>query len=671
MKALLNSGVVCAFVLLTACGGGSDSGDVGGGSGGNNQPPILITAADSSAFAAVAVNTPEGMLQIGHYTDTLAVSQNAAFGRFQLCSNGGGRTVTVSTGLPLQQGSVITDKLEDCYLDSLNAVLQGEVTMTVTSTSQSDTNTTLVLDVNLSKALFKDSPQLTILDPLRVSLTNAPLLKQIKVEPRNSQVRFDFADGERLTLSQFTLTSQLDLSTALYNNEYQGRLAIGGFSRDLLFKTAVPLQGYIGEFPHQGRVDLSDSQNNILAISANQVINSELANVKFNTTETALYYWFDISDGAFWHWPGIGNNYSTSQFRHDNFALVSIVGKTDFTNFPTQGKVSYLFSRPVKDVSHYSLANFFSNVEWGYDSIAAEVTIEGALVHLTPVKPLIPGATYRLSSAEVISSLDRSTYIYSGQNITVSNAVKAVLSKDQVSFSINSGPTLSATQSVLQNPTGVTYQWQELSDIGVVFENPNLATTSFSVSGARAGQVANIRLNVTDALGNSHSEDASFYYHDSNMNVFYYESDRSDYIGQGQTRYLTTDNGVLSASTDAKSVVRASFSGQDQQSSIWWYMNFATASGTELAIGRYNDAIREPFQSETGNGLSIYGNGRGCNNLTGYFEIFEIEFTSSNSEENGYVTYNISKLALDYVQNCEGLEPAMRGKIRINSSYKL
>lgn len=670
MKALLNSGVVCVFALLTACGGGSDSGDVGGGSGGNNQPPILITAADSTVFAAMAVNTPEGMLQIGHYTDTLAVSQNVTLGSFQLCSNGGGRTVTVSTGLPLQQGAVITDKLEDCYLDSLNAVLQGEVTMTVTSTSQSDTSTTLVLDVNLSKALFKDFPQLTILDPLRVSLTNAPLLKQIKVEPRNSQVRFDFADGERLTLSQFTLTSKLDLSTALYNTEYQGRLAIGGFSRDLLFKTAVPLQGYIGEFPHQGRVDLSDSQNNILAISANQVINSELANVKFNTTDTVLYYWFDISDGTFWHWPGIGNNY-TRQFRHDNFELVSIVGNTDYTNFPSQGSVSYLFSRPVKEVKSYSLENFFNSIQWGYDDIAAEVTIEGALVHVTPVKPLIPGATYRLSSLEAISTLDRATYAYSDKNLTVSTAVKAVLSKNQVSFSASSGPTLSATQSVLEYPTGVTYQWQELSDIGVVFDNPNSATTSFSVPGAQAGQVANIRLTVVDALGNSHSEEASFFYHDSNINVFYYESDRGDSIGQGQTRYLTTNSGVLSASTDAKSVIRASFSGQDQQSSIWWYMNFATAYGTELAPGRYNDAIREPFQSETGNGLSIYGNGRGCNRLTGYFEIFEIEFTSSNNEENGYATYNVSKLALDYVQNCEGAEPAMRGKIRINSSYKL
>ncbi len=668
MKALLNSGVVCVFALLTACGGGSDSGDVGGG---NNQPPLLITAADSSAFAAVAVNTPEGMLQIGHYTDTLAVSQNTAFGSFQLCSNGGGRTVTVSTGLPLQQGSVITDKLEDCYLDSLNAVLQGEVTMTVTSTSQSDTSTTLVLDVNLSKALFKDFPQLTILDPLRVSLTNAPLLKQIKVEPRNSQVRFDFADGERLTLSQFTLTSQLDLSTALYSNEYQGRFAVGGFSRDLLFKTAVPLQGYIGEFPHQGRVDLSDSQNNILAISANQVINSELANVKFNTTETVLYYWSDISDGAFWRWPGMDNYNNIRHFRHDNFELVSIVGKTDFTNFPTQGRVSYLFSRPVKEVTSSSLANFYNSIEWGYDDIAAEVTIEGALVHLTPVKPLIPGATYRLSSFEAVSTLERSIYAYSGQNLTVSNAVKAVLTKNQVSFSANSGPTLSAAQSVLQYPTGVTYQWQELSDIGVIFDNPNSATTSFSVPGARAGQVANIRLKVVDALGNSHSEEAAFFYHDSNMNVFYYESDRGDYIGQGQTRYLSTDSGVLSTNTNNKSTIQSSFIGQEQQFSIWWYMNFATKPGNDLTPGRYDNATRGSFPSETGNSLDVYGDGRGCNILSGYFEIFEIEFTAANNEGNDDATHNISKLAFDYVQNCESREPAMRGKIRINSGYPI
>lgn len=64
------------------------------------------------------------------------------------------------------------------------------------------------------------------------------------------------------------------------------------------------------------------------------------------------------------------------------------------------------------------------------------------------------------------------------------------------------------------------------------------------------------------------------------------------------------------------------------------------------------------------------GNGRGCNRLTGSFEIFDIEFTET-VHDGGFKTFNVVKLALNFTQHCEGDEPAMRGKIRINSNYPL
>lgn len=101
-------------------------------------------------------------------------------------------------------------------------------------------------------------------------------------------------------------------------------------------------------------------------------------------------------------------------------------------------------------------------------------------------------------------------------------------------------------------------------------------------------------------------------------------------------------------------------------------MNFAAAKGSTLGPSLYDNAIREPFHSETGNGLSIFGNGRGCNSLKGFFEIFEIEFTEAVAgDDNGYEAFRVSKLALDFVQHCEGSMRAMRGKIRLNSNFRL
>lgn len=676
MKSLLNVGALSTVFLLTACGGSGGSGDagVGGGSGGgsNNLPAIVISADQVDAFAAIAVNSPEGMLQIGHYADTLAIAQSVSFGSLQLCSNGGARTVTVSAALPLQQGSVIKDVLQDCYIEALDSVLAGEVTLTVSTLQKTADTTTMVLDVNLTKALFKDYPGITVLDPVNVTFTNGPLLKQIQVEPRNAQVRFDFSDGDRFTLSNFTLSSRIDLATALYRNEFQGKIAFKEFSNTLMFKTAQPLQGYIGEYPHQGRIELSDSKNNILTLTTNQVINSELANVRFNTAETALYYWSGISDGAFWRWPGMNKQNGIRQFRHDNFNFVTAIGKTNLTDFPTQGTLSYLFSRPVKEISEHSLSDFFRNIDWWSESISAEVTIQGAVVHVKPTKALTPGQSYRLSPLEAVNELGQRVYVYSDQqDITVNDAVVAVLSKDRVSFSASSEPVLTADKSVLKNPAGVVYQWQELTDFGVVFSAPNSVTTSFTVPDAKAGQIVKVRLLVSDAMGNSHSNDASFFYHDNNVNVFYYESDRGDYIGAGATRFLSGNASTLRATSNIKSRINGSYEGQEEQHSIWWYMSFATADDKELVPGVYENATREPFKPEAGNGLSISGNGRGCNTLKGSFEIFEIEFTEVANADEGYDKYTISKLALDYVQHCEGNEPAMRGKIRINSNYRL
>ena len=48
-----------------------------------------------------------------------------------------------------------------------------------------------------------------------------------------------------------------------------------------------------------------------------------------------------------------------------------------------------------------------------------------------------------------------------------------------------------------------------------------------------------------------------------------------------------------------------------------WYLKFYAADGTAFAPGHYADAMGWPFQGAGHPGLSIYGNGRGSNQITG------------------------------------------------------
>ena len=135
----------------------------------------------------------------------------------------------------------------------------------------------------------------------------------------------------------------------------------------------------------------------------------------------------------------------------------------------------------------------------------------------------------------------------------------------------------------------------------------------------------------------------------------YFNSQPGDYIGQGEERTWTTDDGVFNASGEISSnVVEISFDGTD-----WWYLDFAAPSGQTLQPGPYDGATRYPFQSPTLPGLSVYGDGRGCNTLTGRFDILEISYTAQGQ---------IDRFAADFEQHCEEMGPALFGSIRYNAT---
>ena len=52
------------------------------------------------------------------------------------------------------------------------------------------------------------------------------------------------------------------------------------------------------------------------------------------------------------------------------------------------------------------------------------------------------------------------------------------------------------------------------------------------------------------------------------------------------------------------------------------------------------------------------GNGRGCNTLTGSFEVFEAQYSADGTP---------TRLRASFVQHCEGVTAALRGTIEIGT----
>ncbi|MGB5720856.1 MAG: hypothetical protein WBM34_09185, partial [Woeseiaceae bacterium] len=76
----------------------------------------------------------------------------------------------------------------------------------------------------------------------------------------------------------------------------------------------------------------------------------------------------------------------------------------------------------------------------------------------------------------------------------------------------------------------------------------------------------------------------------------------------------------------------------------------------------YDNATRWPFQAATDPGLSLFGNGRGCNTVAGRFDVLEI-----NYDTNG----DVLSAAIDFEQFCEGGSSRAYGSVRVGSSIPI
>jgi hypothetical protein len=153
----------------------------------------------------------------------------------------------------------------------------------------------------------------------------------------------------------------------------------------------------------------------------------------------------------------------------------------------------------------------------------------------------------------------------------------------------------------------------------------------------------------------------------------YMIAEPGNYVGYGMTQGVTWVHGIDGLFSESVNFDKGASIYYDSDS--LFHFDFAaptynpstnTNDGNYLAIGRYDNATRFPFNSPTKPGLNVSGNGRGNNELSGWFEVFEIEYDASKT--------HIQKLAVDFSQYGENLTqsgPALFGSLRFNSDIAL
>jgi hypothetical protein len=133
-------------------------------------------------------------------------------------------------------------------------------------------------------------------------------------------------------------------------------------------------------------------------------------------------------------------------------------------------------------------------------------------------------------------------------------------------------------------------------------------------------------------------------------------SEPGDYIGLGRDYFITdADGNFIGYGSQNKDYAGIYISCS--QLCLFWYLDFKAPSGQQLLVGSYPNATRYPFQEPDEPGLDIAGDGRGCNTLTGNFEVLAIQYGPNGELLTLWATFE---------QHCEGGIPALFGEIKFN-----
>lgn len=87
-----------------------------------------------------------------------------------------------------------------------------------------------------------------------------------------------------------------------------------------------------------------------------------------------------------------------------------------------------------------------------------------------------------------------------------------------------------------------------------------------------------------------------------------------------------------------------------------WELAFATRGlDAPIELGLYENARRYPFEGEGYPGLDVAGEYRGCNRISGWFEVHELELDFSTEPAS------LLRFTASFEQHCEELPPALYG----------
>lgn len=702
IRAMRGLAALFAAAALSACGGGgSDNGAPSSPPPGSSATsPLLLDASTATIAAALAPSTGEAMLSIAQF----AVDSVRRYARpgttspqAESCPNGGLLTVTMldrdGNGIA-SAGDRISVTAHDCAVPVVTDIVNGtfDVELTAaTSPPASGFKGTIVLGSGLTFGATSASSA-------TIGLLGSMLFDWSSTDWRTG-LHVTGAPGDDLrivaTVAGKSVTESIrvpDLAKTLNYDDARSSVTMAyrydseAFGGSLTISTPEPLLAYLNTYPDAGRIVVSGAGGSKLVLTPNFVTASSQYSAALDSNgdgvseSTGTLAWSDSTTGYLWWDATSGLTWSTPQFNPRAFATNDFYASLNFDRFGS-GSTAYRLqlSRPLAATTPTLYARFWdqgSSSSYGGAIVNVDATVErrGALIIARPSQPLQHARNYTLrlsidgtnwfDAVTLQDTLGNSLSLYYGTNLTTPDGLHAVASAEAGALlGASDSLHLSGAGSIATSRPIVAYHWSQISGTPLRFTAPDASETDLTWGATPPSGVENavIQLTVTDASGDS--DTAQLTIRSANLigssHVLYFRSAAGDYIGGGAIALFGDGSAQFQEAMNSgylhASVISPGYAD-------WWYLDLASSDGSPLHAGAYENAIRAAFRGSQ-NGIDFNGDGRGCNQTVGRFDVIEIQTDAAGA---------ITRLAVDFEQHCESsTAPALLGSYRVNSSVPI
>ena len=167
------------------------------------------------------------------------------------------------------------------------------------------------------------------------------------------------------------------------------------------------------------------------------------------------------------------------------------------------------------------------------------------------------------------------------------------------------------------------------------------------------GATVTVRVTASDGHGGVKVATATALVIPTTGTFLYMKSQTGDFVGRGlEHLFMSSSSAIQGFLPQGGDTFRADIN----QGTRHWGVSMSSPRGVPLAVGAYTGAVRSAFRPDGTPGLDVSGEGRGCNTLTGQFNVTEIAYSPYNE---------LMLFAATFEQHCEGAVPALFGRIRV------